>query len=121
MSMFGDGTKKEDIYQELSYIYRDRYNGDIEDSQEALNFVIDVLDVLQYWFGEQLMENWECYWATEGEKLVDGEYFPETYCRLYKFCPCEPGQVCRRYVRRDKIDDYIRYLLEELDYYYKLP
>ena len=65
--------------------------------------------------------NWECYWAIEGEKEVNGEYFPETYCRLYKFCPCEPGQVCRRYVRRDKLDDYIRHLLEELDYYYKLP
>ena len=52
MSTFGDGTKKEDIYQELSYIYRDRYNGDTEDSQEALNFVMDVLYVLQSWFGE---------------------------------------------------------------------
>lgn len=52
MSMFGDGTKREDIYQELSYIYRDRYNGDIEDSQEALKFVTDVLYVLQTCFGE---------------------------------------------------------------------
>lgn len=63
---------------------------------------------------------WDCYWAWEGEKEVDGEYFPETYCRFDK-STCKPCEICRRYVRRDKIDDYIRHLLEELDYYYKLP
>jgi hypothetical protein len=67
------------------------------------------------------MENWDCYWAWEGEKEVDGEYFPETYCRFNKLTPCLPCIFCARYVRRDKIDDYIRHLLEELDYYYKLP
>ena len=66
------------------------------------------------------MENWDCYWAWEGEKEVDGEYFPETYCRFDKsiYKPCE---ICRRYVRRDKIDDYIRHLLEEIELLEKLP
>ena len=64
---------------------------------------------------------WDCYWSWEGETKVDGEYFPEIYCRFDKLAPCEPCKICTRYVRRDKIDDYIRHLLEELDHYYKLP
>ena len=51
---------------------------------------------------------------------VETVYFPETYCRFDKSM-CKPCKICRIYVRRDKIDDYIRYLLEELDYYCKLP
>lgn len=70
---------------------------------------------------EPLEINWDCYWAYEGEKEVDGKFFPETYCRFDKLNHCEPCKICIRYVRRDKIDDYIRCLLEELDYYYKLP
>jgi hypothetical protein len=66
------------------------------------------------------MENWDCYWAWEGEKEVDGEYFPETYCRFDKSI-CKPCEICRRYVRYDKIDDYIRHLLEEIELLEKLP
>ena len=64
---------------------------------------------------------WDCYWAWEGEKEVDGEYFPEIFCNFDGYSTCELCKPCLRYVRRDKIDDYIRHLLEELDYYYKLP
>ena len=67
-------------------------------------------------------KNWDCYWACEGEKEVDGEYFSEIFCNFDGLSStCELCKPCRRYVRRDKIDDYIRHLLEELDYYYKLP
>lgn len=67
------------------------------------------------------MENWDCYWAHEGEKKVDGEYFPEIYCHFNSLDMCEPCVVCQRYVRRDKIDDYIRHLLEEIELLTKLP
>ena len=62
--------------------------------------------------------NWDCYWAYSKESEVDNVI--ETFCRFDKSM-CKPCEICRRYVRRDKIDDYIRHLLEELDYYYKLP
>ncbi len=61
---------------------------------------------------------WDCYWSYLKETEVDNVI--ETYCRFDKSM-CKPCEICRRYVRRDKIDDYIRHLLEELDYYYKLP
>ena len=38
MSMFGDGTRKEDIYQELRYIYEDRYSSDWDDSESKIEF-----------------------------------------------------------------------------------
>ena len=66
-------------------------------------------------------KNWDCYWAREGEKEIDGEYFPEIFCNFDGYSTCELCEPCRRYVRRDKIDDYIRHLLKKLDYYYKLP
>ena len=62
--------------------------------------------------------HWDCYWARTCENEVDNVI--ETYCRFDKV-KCEPCVICKHYVRRDKIDDYIRHLLEELDYYYKLP
>ena len=52
---------------------------------------------------------------------LDGEYFPEIFCNFDGYSTCELCEPCRRYVRRDKIDDYIRHLLKKLDYYYKLP
>ena len=67
------------------------------------------------------MEKWDCYWAWDGDVEVDGEYFPENLCRLNGYSKCEPCKICRRYVRRDKIDDYIRHLLEEIELLEKLP
>lgn len=52
MSMFGDGTKKENIYQELRYIYDDKYGGNWDDSEAIIIFITDVLDVLHTMFGE---------------------------------------------------------------------
>lgn len=67
------------------------------------------------------MENWECYWAWDGEEEVDGKYIPEIFCRLDGYSKCDLLKPCRRLVRYDMIDEYIKHLLEELDYYYKLP
>ena len=64
------------------------------------------------------MEKWDCYWAYSKESEVDNVV--ETFCR-FGYPLCTPCEICKHYVRRDKIDDYIRHLLEELDYYYKLP
>lgn len=69
---------------------------------------------------EALQINWDCYWAWEGEKEVDGEYFPETFCR-FGYPLCTPCKICKYYVRRDKIDDYIHYLLDEIEILTKLP
>lgn len=63
---------------------------------------------------------WDCYWAWEGEKEVDGEYFPETFCR-FGYPLCTPCKICKYYVRRDKIDDYIHHLLDEIEILTKLP
>ena len=52
MSMFGDGTKREDIYQWLGYVYRDRYESSGDSPQCEFDFVMDVLYVLQAWFGD---------------------------------------------------------------------
>lgn len=51
MSMFGDGTVKEDIYQELRYIFDDRYN-DRDNAESKLDFTTKVLEVLYTMFGE---------------------------------------------------------------------
>ena len=51
MSMFGDGTVKEDIYQELRYMYDERY-GDWDNAESKLDFTTKVLDVLNTMFGE---------------------------------------------------------------------
>lgn len=68
------------------------------------------------------MENWDCYWAREGEKEVDGDYFPETFCNFDGLSStCEPCKPCCRYVRRDKIDDYIHHLLDEIEILMRLP
>ena len=57
------------------------------------------------------MDNSNCYWQAMGICCFDPDE-PQK---------CELDKPCIRYVRQDKIDDYIRHLLEELDYYYKLP
>ena len=67
------------------------------------------------------MEKLDCYWAYEGEKKVGNDYFPEIYCHFDEVKPCAQHEYCRRYIQRDKLDDYIKHLLEELEYYYKLP
>ena len=45
MSMIGDGTVKEQIYQELKWIFKEEY-GDWDNPEDKLNFTIKVLDVL---------------------------------------------------------------------------
>lgn len=52
MSMFGDGTNKEGIYQELRYIYEDKYGGDWDNSENKIEFMTDVLYVLHTMFGD---------------------------------------------------------------------
>ena len=52
MSMFGDGTAKERIYEELKYIYQERYKTKWEDPEYELKFTMDVLDVLNTMFGD---------------------------------------------------------------------
>ena len=52
MSMFGDGTTKEQIYQELKWIYESEYNDRWESPECQLKFTMDVLYVLQSWFGD---------------------------------------------------------------------
>lgn len=51
MSMFGDGTVKEDIYQELRYIFDDRY-GDWDNAEDKLDFTTKALEVLYTLFGD---------------------------------------------------------------------
>ena len=65
-------------------------------------------------------KNWDCYWAYSKESEVDGKNFVETFCR-FGYPLCTPCEICKYYVRRDKIDDYIRHLLEELELLTKLP
>ena len=52
MSMFGDGSAKEQIYEELKYIYQERYKNNWEDPEYELKFAMDVLDVLHTMFGD---------------------------------------------------------------------
>ena len=51
MSMYGDGTIKEQIYQELEWIFQEEY-GDWNNSEDKLSFTTNVLDVLNTMFGE---------------------------------------------------------------------
>ena len=52
MSMFGDGTTKEEIYQELKWIFDEEYKYRWEGPEGQLNFTMDVLDALLALFGE---------------------------------------------------------------------
>ena len=51
MSMYGDGTVKEQIYQELKWIFQEEY-GDWDTLEDKFNFITDVLDVLVGLFGD---------------------------------------------------------------------
>ena len=51
MSMYGDGTLKEQIYQELKWIFQEEY-GDWDNSEDKLSFTLNVLDVLDGLFGD---------------------------------------------------------------------
>lgn len=67
------------------------------------------------------MENWDCYWAHEETLYADGKDFSKIYCRFNGYDSCEPCKICKYYVRQDKIDDYIRHLLEEIELMERLP
>lgn len=51
MSMFGDGTMRQDIYEELRYIFDDKY-GDWDNAEDKLTFTTEVLYVLHTMFGD---------------------------------------------------------------------
>ena len=51
MSMFGSSAK-EQIYQELKYIYENEYADNWDSFEYQMDFTLDVLDVLQTMFGE---------------------------------------------------------------------
>ena len=51
MSMFGN-SDREQIYQELKYIYESEYKNDGDESEYQMSFVLDTLYVLQVMFGE---------------------------------------------------------------------
>ena len=65
--------------------------------------------------------NWDCYWSYQGTTTSKGEVFPKIYCQFDKNMACEPCKICKYYVRRDKIDDYIHHLLDEIEILTKLP
>ena len=52
MSMFGYGTTKEQIYQELKWIYESEYKDQWDSSEYQLKFTMDVMDVLRSLFGD---------------------------------------------------------------------
>lgn len=52
MSMFGDGTNKERIYEELNYLYKDYYKDQWDSPEGELTFVMDVLESLHVMFGD---------------------------------------------------------------------
>lgn len=64
------------------------------------------------------MDKWDCYWAYLKDNEVDNVV--ETYCR-FDATKCKPCEICSHFVREDKLDDYIRYLLEEIELLTKLP
>ena len=70
---------------------------------------------------EENRKNWDCYWAHEETVYVNGKDFPKIYCRFNGYDSCEPCEICKYYVRHDKIDDYIKHLLEEIEILTKLP
>ena len=49
--MYGDGTVKAQIYQELKWIFQEEY-GDWDTLEDKFSFIIDVLDVLVGLFGD---------------------------------------------------------------------
>ena len=51
MSMYGDGTAKERIYEELKWIFQEEY-GDWDNPEGKLSFTTNVLDVLVGLFGD---------------------------------------------------------------------
>lgn len=51
MSMFWDGSMRQNIYEELKYIFDDKY-GDWDNAEDKLNFTTEVLYVLHTMFGD---------------------------------------------------------------------
>ena len=51
MSLFGDGTDRQRIADELSYIFNEHYDTGNE-AADTLKFVCDVCSVLYYMYGE---------------------------------------------------------------------
>lgn len=51
MSVFGDNPR-EQIYEELRYIYEEEYKDHQDDIECKFNFVMDILYVLRSWLGD---------------------------------------------------------------------
>lgn len=73
---------------------------------------------------DEMEYNRDCYWSFEDYTIKDGYYFPQISCNFDKtngLVLCEGDKPCKYYCHRNKVDEYIKHLLKELDYYYKLP
>lgn len=62
--------------------------------------------------------NWDCYWSFEDYDIIEGKKIPKTVCDFYNlsgFDTCDHSAPCKHYCHVDKVDEYIKYLLEEID------
>lgn len=72
----------------------------------------------------EMKYNRDCYWSFEDYIIEDGKYFPQISCNFDKtngLVLCEGDKPCKYYCHRNKIDEYIRHLLEEIELLEKLP
>ena len=72
----------------------------------------------------EMKYNRDCYWSFEDYTIENGKYFPQISCCFNKtngLIPCEGDKPCKYYCHRDKIDDYIHHLLDEIEILTKLP
>ncbi len=61
------------------------------------------------------MDNSNCYWCKLLKDKEDGEkYYFCTYT-YNKLEPCDLFKPCFRYVASDKVSEYLRYLIKELE------
>ena len=67
------------------------------------------------------MDNSNCYWC---DLLMDEDDEEKYYYCTFsydKLEPCDLFKPCFRYIASDKVSDYIRHLIKELELLEKLP
>lgn len=78
-------------------------------------------------YGDYNMDNRTCYWCDERidkedeQKCYYGYYCTFSYDELV---PCDLDKPCFRYIASNKVPEYIRYLLSEIEFLestHKLP
>lgn len=67
-----------------------------------------------------MVDNTDCYWR---RVVSESKNFPKIFCVFdsEELNTCDTGQLCLAYIHKDKVDDFIRHILNEIEILQRLP